>query len=134
MAKSYTEELATWVKTNAATRPRQDKNVVAFLAVRNDIMEAIEAGYAIKTIWEHLHEIEKIPYRYETFLKHIRRHIKLAPTNSGPTAETVSQRDQGKSSKPGKKASTAKPKELKRSESPLSGFTFDAKPKEEDLI
>ncbi|MBU0791961.1 MAG: TraK family protein, partial [Gammaproteobacteria bacterium] len=76
MAKSYTDELAEWVKKREASRPRQDKSLVAFLAVRDDIHEAIDAGYSLKTIWEHLHEQGKIPYRYETFLKHVNKHIK----------------------------------------------------------
>jgi hypothetical protein len=79
MPKSYTDELAEWVKKREATRPRQDKNVVAFLALRDDVKSAIEAGYSLLTIWEHLHEKGRIPYRYETFLKHVRRHIKNRP-------------------------------------------------------
>lgn len=77
--KSYTDELAAWVKKRDATRPRQDKNVVAFLAIKEDVRSAIEAGYSKLTIWEHLHEVGKIPYLYETFLKHIRRHLKDRP-------------------------------------------------------
>ena len=61
MAKSYTEELADWVKKREDSRPRQDKNMVAFLAVRADVKAAVEAGYAFKTIWEHMHETGKLP-------------------------------------------------------------------------
>lgn len=75
MVKSYTDQLAEWAKKRDASRPRQDKNVVAFLAVRTEVKEAMDAGYALKTIWEHMHELGKIPYRYETFLKHVRRCI-----------------------------------------------------------
>ena len=82
MAKSYTEQLAEWVKKREASRPRQDKNVVAFLAVRADVKDAMDAGYALKTIWEHLHETGKIAYRYETFLKHVKRHIKHAASHA----------------------------------------------------
>ena len=56
MPKSYPEELAEWVKKREATRPRQDKNVVAFLALKSDVQDAIAAGYSLLTIWEHLHE------------------------------------------------------------------------------
>ena len=116
MAKRYTDQLAEWVKKREASRPRQDKNVVAFLAVRADVKEAMDAGYALKTIWEHMRDIGKIPYRYETFLKHVRRHIKQA---SEPDVEPV----------------TPPADPTAKMESPrVSGFTFDATPKKEDLI
>ncbi|EDC6278224.1 TraK family protein [Escherichia coli] len=135
MAKSYTEQLAEWVKKREASRPRQDKNVVAFLAVRADVKDAMDAGYALKTIWEHLHETGKIAYRYETFLKHVKRHIKQAPPDQVKPAEEKPA-DTGKGgSKPGSKAAPKAPSEPKKSEAPpVGGFTFDASPKKEDLI
>lgn len=54
----------------------------AFLAARSDVIEAMTAGFALKTIWEHMHEIGRIPFRYETFLKYVNRHITNAPTDS----------------------------------------------------
>lgn len=131
MAKRYTEELAEWVKQRAATRPRQDKSLVAFLAVREDIHEAIDAGYALKTIWEHLHEKGKISYRYETFLKHVNKHIKgkkvhltapaKQPTSDRPLAATT-QKTQSKV----REAVIEKPK--------TDGFSFNATPKKEELL
>lgn len=131
MAKRYTEELAEWVKQRAASRPRQDKSLVAFLAVREDIHEAIDAGYALKTIWEHLHEKGKIPYRYETFLKHVNKHIKgktvrpSIPTNK-PTSDVpvavVTQKTQSKV----RAVATEKPK--------ADGFSFNATPRKEELL
>lgn len=118
MAQKYVEELAAWVRENRAKRPRQDTNMVAFLAVRSDVEEAIMAGYAVKTIWEHLNETGKIPYRYETFLKHVRRHITTdtsAGIKPGPVQPKIST------------APVKKPPSI-------GGFTFDANPKEEDLI
>ena len=48
MAKSYPEQLAEWVKRRESTK--RDKNLVAFLAVRDDVKLAVDAGYAVKTI------------------------------------------------------------------------------------
>src|SRR5574338_1427625 len=79
MAKNYTEELADWVSKRKAQRPRQDKNIVAFLAVKGDVKAALDAGYSMKTIWEHLHETGRIEYRYETFTLHVKRHIRAKP-------------------------------------------------------
>jgi len=75
MAKSYLDELAAWTKKREKKRQRKDQYVVAFLAVRANVEEAIEAGYSLMTIWEHLTDTGKISYRYETFLRHVHKHI-----------------------------------------------------------
>lgn len=54
----------------------------AFMAARSDVIDAMAVGFALKTIWEHMHEIRRIPFRYETFLKYVHRHITHAPTGS----------------------------------------------------
>jgi hypothetical protein len=80
------------------------------------------AGYALKTIWAHLHETGRIACRYETFLKQVRRHIKPPP----PAADQVS------GVKPDPAAEVTEPK---RPAPPgVGGFTFDATPKKEELI
>jgi len=109
MTKSYTETLSEWIKKRETTRPHRNIQKIAFLAVKADVKVAIEAGYALKTIWEHLTETGKITCRYETFLKYVNLECKTVPA-----AETPEQ----KISQPAK----------------ISGFTFNAIPKEEDLI
>ncbi len=79
--KSFRDELATWVaQRDQAERPQRKEALVAFLAVRADVIEATAAGYTLKTIWEHLHEAGRVSFRYETFLKYVRRHITNSPT------------------------------------------------------
>jgi hypothetical protein len=113
-SKTYMEELAAWVKKREASRQRRDKNLVTFLALRADMKAAIEAGYTVKTIWEHLHETEKISCCYETFLKYTQHHI-----------------TQVKGGNPEQKAGVVtKP----QSPAPLPGFTFNPIPKKEDLF
>lgn len=124
MLKSYTEELAEWVKKRGATRPRQDKNVVAFLAIKEDVQAAITAGYSLLTIWEHLHEKGRIPYRYETFLKHVRRHIKGRPPVVEVGIEAV---------KPNEPQPLAAKKQPAKPEAP-AGFIFNPVPNKEDLL
>lgn len=134
MKKPYTDQLAEWVKKREKSRPRQDKGLVAFIAVKDDITEAIDAGYALKTIWEHLHETGKIPYRYETFLKHVKKHIKEKPKAPSkpikgvdePRAVQQSEARASKNAKPdgGPRKLSAKPKE----------FEHNPEIKKEDLI
>lgn len=133
MPKTFTEDLAEWVKKREATRPRQDKNVVAFLALKSDVQAAIMAGYSLLTIWEHLHEKGKIAYRYETFLKHVRRHLqdrRLAPNSQPPMPP-----DLAHSFKAGQ-TTASRPQQPPQPAPPISlaGFKFDSQPKKEDLL
>ncbi|CAH1749424.1 protein of unknown function [Thauera humireducens] len=45
---AFLDELAEWV---ASAQRRRKESLVAFLAVRSDIEEAMRAGYALKTVW-----------------------------------------------------------------------------------
>ena len=109
MTKSYTETLSEWVKKQETARTKRNIQKIAFLAVRADVKVAIEAGYALKTIWEHMTETGKITCRYETFLKYANLECKTVPAVETPE-QKISQ--------------SAK----------IAGFTFNANPKEEDLI
>lgn len=116
-SKRYTEDLAAWVKKKNS--PKQDKALVAFMMVKNDVAEAIEAGYSVKTIWEHMHEIGKIPYQYNTFLKHAKKHIKEKMYQK-PVATKVE--------------TPAKDKKEMKTNEKSEGFQFDSKPNKEELI
>lgn len=78
---SYPDELAARLahKQQTSQLKRRDY-LAAFMAARADVKEAMEAGYALKIIWEHMRETGRIPFRYETFLKYVRQHI----TNARP--------------------------------------------------
>jgi hypothetical protein len=80
MKKKYTEELAEWVATQPVKKTRYDGMSVAFLAIRSSVQEAIESGYSLKTVWEHMRATGKFKYSYETFRKHAKRQFD--PTNS----------------------------------------------------
>ncbi|WP_374090985.1 TraK family protein [Methylomicrobium lacus] len=131
--KSYTDELAEWVDKRAKKKRRQDTAAVAFLAVRPNVKEAIDAGYALSTIWEHMHETGKLKCSYETFRKHVRRHMKPT-TQADPktTPKAGAQTSTGKESKDDQKTKTTKVGQKK--DYPLNGFTFNATPKKEELF
>lgn len=129
MANDYTEELAEWVSARPAPAPRQDRNLVAFLAVKGDVAAALEAGYSMKTIWAHLHATGRIAYRYETFTLHVKRHIKAQPPDLNPALNPA---------EPQARAPTnpaAAGSEPRKTPPPsVGGFTFNATPKTEDLF
>lgn len=134
MAKSYTEELAAWVEKKAAKKRRLDATAVQFLAVKADVKAALDAGYSVTTIWEHMHEIKKVTCTYETFRKHVKRFVKEpaaippAATAPGPTAPVTTGEATGATSR-------KHPETPTKSEPPkIGGFKFDASPKKEDLL
>lgn len=122
MSKGYTEELAKWVAEKNKKRPRQDKGLVAFLAAKSDIEAALKEGYSKKTIWAHMKETGKISFRYETFLKHVKKHIDNAPSPVDASGENHAQ--QGKTAQPKRTQQQRQKKE----------FNMDSQPKSEDLI
>jgi len=81
---SYPDELAAWIEKRAAKKRRQDAAAVAFLAVRGDVKAAMDSGYAVTTIYEHMRETGRVKCSYETFRKHVQRFIKAAPAAPAP--------------------------------------------------
>lgn len=75
----FLEDLRQRSQKRASGRSRTSSVLSSFLLIRDDVVQALEAGYAKKTIWEHMHEIGRAPYRYETFLRHVKKHIPNAP-------------------------------------------------------
>jgi hypothetical protein len=99
MGRTYTDELASWVKKQE-TKGR-DKNLVAFHGVRDDVSAAMEAGFSAKTVWANMHESGRLAFGYETFLSYVNRHVKTSQkqrpgVQSGASIleQRVSSRDQ----------------------------------------
>lgn len=124
MAKSYPEQLGEWVKRRESTQ--RDKNLVAFLAVRDDVKAAINAGYAVKTVWLNMREAGRVQFGYDTFLNYTNRLIRRPQANvTNSTATLDSTRPKPSAKK------TATPKTVN---SASTGFTFNSTPKKEDLL
>lgn len=130
MAKRYIEQLAAWSKERGPNRRkrRQDTATVAFMAVKSDVQEAIAAGYALTTIYEHMHEIRKVRCSYETFRQHVRRYIKEA----GPASHQAATRESNRP--PVITPSKKKPTAGKRKAGDIAGFQFNPVPNEEELF
>ena len=132
MTTSYPDELGEWVKRRKSSK--RANGLVAFLAVRDDVRAAIEAGYPVKTIWAQMRESQCVSVCYDTFLKYVNRHI-LNPGDSLPAALTTRP-----ASAPAKKSNNAvdlntdAERAVSTRASPVAGFTFNSAPKKEDLI
>lgn len=128
MAKTYPEKLGEWVKLRKS--PQRDKNLVAFLAVRDDVRAAVEAGYAVKTVWTNMQESKRIEFGYDTFLNYVNRLIRRSGINQASISTELNvtpSPDAGNSKSENTAIKTSKP------EAPV-GFTFNAAPKKEDLF
>jgi uncharacterized protein DUF5338 len=126
MSKRYSDQLGQWVKQKQSRK--RDKNLVAFLAIKADVQEALNEGYAAKTIWAHMLEKKRIEFGYDTFLNYTNRQIRrhLSSATSIQDEQNIASKDKtNKQTKEPKKATT-KPQQ--------PGFTFDSSPKNEDYL
>lgn len=117
MGKNYPDQLGDWVIRRAATT--RNRNLVAFLAVRDDVCAAIAAGYNVKTIWSNLHESKRIAVSYSAFRRYVKRFATQVPVAiSVPPPILPTQSQHGPSSQPDKP----------------SGFIFNPTPNKEELL
>lgn len=127
MSKRYSDQLGEWIKKKQSRK--RDKNLVAFLAVKADVQEALGEGYAVKTIWEHMFENQRIEFGYDTFLNYtnrlIRRGNDLVITANAKTEQQPTPKKK-ESAKQQPQPTTTKPQQ--------SGFIFDSSPKKEDYL
>lgn len=137
MANDYTDALAAWADQKAEKKRRQDTTAVAFLAVKSDVIEAMEAGYALTTIYEHMHETGRVRSSYETFRRHVHRFIKSAtpaPTTPTPKAATKSP-SSSPATTPAVTAKPATPAAPASSEpGEIRSFIYNPKPNPDDLF
>ena len=124
MAKRLSARIAE--RTGRKTPSRHGKNRAAFLAVRDDVKEAIDDGWPVKEIWETLYEEGKLSFSYETFRTYVNRLI--VGLRSEITRDVVA----------GKKGKRDPEREgfnsVEHSTAGLPSFTFNSTPKKEDLI
>ncbi|MGC6373681.1 TraK family protein [Pseudomonas sp. S2.OTC.A_B10] len=136
MAKNLSERIADRMRNKKATVSAQNRG--AFLALKGEIIQAIEDRWPVKQIWETLHDEGKVTFSYQAFRNYVNSLI-LAPKQrsvSKPPAEAP--RTEGQVSNV-KKTVPEKPRTPVSAVSPVqqpaaTGFNFDAKPKKEDYI
>ncbi len=132
MAKSLSARIAERI---ARKKPAGNvRNRAAFLALRGEVKQAIDDGWPVKTIWETLHDEEKIAFSYQAFRGYVNRLILSPPVNdeAAPTPAVADQPKQATSNLPPQSART--PAEWKPEKPAATGFTFNRTPKKEDLL
>ncbi len=134
-AKKYTDELAEWARKKQSSRPRSIAKIT-FMALKKDIEEALNSGFTMLMIWEHLKETERLAVSYNTFTKYVSLHI----TNKKQSPATL---QQSPATSPATPAAVKKPavkteKETKpaasRDRELGSGFHYNPSPNPKDLL
>ncbi|NOT13385.1 MAG: TraK family protein [Methylococcaceae bacterium] len=115
MGHRYSDQIAEWVKQKQSRK--RDKNLVAYLAVKEDVQAAMANGYAAKTIWAHLVETQRIAFGYDTFLNYTKRSYQ--PKTKEATCNTEKPRIEVKPTTETK---------------PQPGFSFNSVPNKEELL
>ena len=130
MSKKLTELIAL-----AEMQRRQQgtgiKNRSAFLALRNDIKEAILDGWALKQIYRTLHTQQKISFSYQTFVNYANELI-LKSKQAQNATKILNQCT--KQETPEQKANLNDTETCIKKPPELPGFIFNPIAKKEDLI
>ena len=131
MAKSLSARIAERI---ARKKPAGNvRNRAAFLALRGEVKQAIDDGWPVKTIWETLHDEEKVAFSYQAFRGYVNRLILSPPANGEATPAPMA--DQSGQAAPRSVPQSARtPAEWQPKKLAATGFTFNRTPKKEDLL
>ena len=83
MDTNYPEQLGEWVRQQKSTQ--RDRNLVAFLAIQNEVKAALDVKYSVKTVWKNMQESKRIDVGYEMFLRYVNRLIRHPQANQTAT-------------------------------------------------
>jgi hypothetical protein len=129
MAKKLSERIAERAKTKKQSR--NAKNRAQFLAVRDELQEALDDNWTIKDLWETLHTEGSITFSYQAFRIHLLAWQTIAPhaikEKPKPAADLTNPGDS-------KKDQTTDKQKPQTTEKQSKGFIFDSSPKKEDYI
>lgn len=67
--------MAEWVSEKNSEQPNFCDSLPVFLALRQDVIQAMAAGYSRKTIWDFLVDTRKVSFTYGTFIRYVKRYI-----------------------------------------------------------
>lgn len=120
MKKSLTENIMTSQQSQLRTYAR--KNKVAFLAMCEDISEALEKGWSITAIWETLRDEGSFTATYNTFRLYVLKYLH-GQISSYSQKDSIEQRQKQVNNYLTKKKTDAIP-----------SFKFNPIPNPEDLL
>jgi hypothetical protein len=130
MSKKLTELIAQ-AEMQRQQQSTGIKNRSAFLALRDDIKEAMADGWALKQIYRTLHTQQKITCSYQTFVNYTNELILKSKQVANPA--TILNQDT-KQETPKKIATRNDTETIIKKPPELPGFIFNPIANKEDLI
>ena len=97
MKKGYLDDLSEWLDSHPKTKQGfRNSAKIAFLAVKDDVKTALDAGYPMSMVWKHMRDTGKLNCSYRMFCAYVQRYIRQAAdkndkdkaVDSSSTAET----------------------------------------------
>lgn len=123
MNKRFTDQIGEWVKQREECR--RDGNLVAFLAVQNDVGAAIRAGYTVEIIWKYMRANQRIDFSYDTFRRYV--HCLISDTDQFGQQATEDKASPQPPQQPGQHIPRSFPEKPK-------GFFFNPVPNKDELL
>lgn len=128
MNKTISDRLAAKAVGKKPLASNRNQNRAIFLALRQEIIQALGDGWSIKSIWGILHEEGKVAFGYAAFWNYTKSLIQTPPGR--PMEQPANERGStGDTSKTAKPATAAPEKEIPE----IKGFAFNPSPNKEDL-
>ncbi|HAT8918601.1 TraK family protein [Legionella pneumophila serogroup 1] len=121
MKKSLIESVITREQSPKRTSARKSK--VEFLALREEISEALEKGWSLTAIWETLHDEGSFTATYNTFRLYVLKYLNGQKPGYSQQA-TIEQRSKTPAENQAKMKKPAT----------IPSFTFNPIPNPEDLL
>lgn len=109
------------------------KNRAAFLAVRDEVSQALEEGWWVKAIWRTLRREKKIDFGYDAFRIYVNRLV-VGHRPKGNATGVAGKNLMAKNGAPGERSPPNQEASENSSTPELLGFKFNRIPKKEDLF
>lgn len=121
MKKPLIETVITREQSPKRTSARKSK--VKFLALREEISEALEKGWSLTAIWETLHDEGSFTATYNTFRLYVLKYLNCQLSGYS-RKDSIDQRHKKQVNKPVSKKKT----------DPIPSFTYNPIPDPEKLL
>ena len=69
-------KLMDGIKAQALNQKRKGSGRVEFLALRQEIQDALDDGYLVKEVWQYLSDKGVISIQYRMFIRYVNRFLK----------------------------------------------------------
>ena len=93
MKKGFLDDLSEWLDSHPEIRQGLGNGVkIAFLAVKDDVKTALDAGYPMTAVWKYMRDTGKLTCNYKTFSTYTHRYIRQ-PADEGKAADSSPPKD-----------------------------------------